>query len=152
MGLYIPGTDRKKADEGHVRNGLLHLGCQITGTQVEPDRDAKQRILIKLRHPIQGGKHSITNLAEDNAKRHKCQVAYYQSLVRIDRQIHGWGKSYRFITNRLPFAHMDKEVDLLLQQYQEWFFGQIAFADSKCKRRILGITLLQDLPLSTRPT
>jgi hypothetical protein len=150
MGLYAPGTDRKKADEGHIRNGLLHLGCKITGTQVEPDKDAKQRILMKLRTTIQNAKKSILSLGESNAKRHKCQLAYYQSLSRLDRQIHGWGKSYRFITNRLPFAQIDKEVDLLLQEYQEWFFAQIAFADSKCKRRILGVTLLQDLPTATK--
>ncbi len=150
MGLYAPGGDKKKADEGHVRNGVLHLGCLICGIQVEPDKDAKQRIIAKIQQTIDKAKESISAFSKTDACRSSRELAYYQALARIDRQVHGWGNSYRFISSRLCFSQLDKEIDQILSNFEQWFFSHISYVDHKKKRRIQGITLLQDITLSER--
>lgn len=150
MELYPPGKDKKKADEGHIRNGLMHLGCIINNGQVEPDKDARVRIIDKINNVISDAKRDINSLSPDDARRPKRQQAYYQSLVKIDQKIHAWGTSYSFVNNRLPFNQIDKEIDGIIALYEQWFFGKLMRADRKKKRRLQGITLLQDMPPSPR--
>jgi hypothetical protein len=69
-------------------------------------------------------------------------------LTKIDRQLHGWANSYRFVSNRLPFLQLDGKGDEILSEYEQWFFARIVHVDKRTKRRVLGITLLHDVHLA----
>ncbi len=69
--------------------------------------------------------------------------------MRIDNKVRGWGDAYAFVSNRLPFAQMDRKIGRILDDFHHWC-ARIRRDRSHSERaRILGVALLQDTPAHT---
>ena len=82
----------------------------------------------------------------DQLKR-RSEITYIQSLVRIDKQIKGWGDSFTFCTDTLYRHQLDTELNEIIKKYRDKFFKKINFLSMDKQRRMFGITLLKDIEL-----
>ena len=145
MTLYEPTKGSDKAEEGNVSKGFIYLGCKIFPKHIEPSVTSKQNLLRKIKKEISNGKKYISSLCEDPDLTRRTQSAYLQVLSRIDRVIYGWGQSFSFCNNRLPFKNLDQETSNIINEFNNWYKIKTISLTSEQKRRALGVTLLQDI-------
>jgi RNA-directed DNA polymerase len=145
MSCYEPGDDSHKAFEGLIADGFDFLGCRIHPDGVSPSRRGRRKLLGEIASAIADGKAQMRRFAEHPSPR-ESEQAYAQTLARIDKKIRGWGDAHRFVTNRLPFAQIDREIDAMLNDFRHWFARLHAEVDAPTKRRISGVALLGDTP------
>jgi len=144
MSLYTPVKGSDKAEEGKVESSFTYLGCKIMPNHVAPCKPSMMNLLKKIDSEVAGSKKFITKILDDNNSR-KLEAAYIQSLNRIDRIIYGWGKSLSFCSDGLPFKKLDKGIDKKLRDYEEWFDNKRKNLPLLQRRRISGISCLQDI-------
>ena len=144
MEFYPPVKGSDKAEEGKVENSFTYLGCKIMPNHVSPCKPSMMDLLKKIDSEIIGSKKFITKLLKDDNAR-KLETTYIQSLNRIDRIIYGWGKSFSFCSDRLPFKKLDKDIDKKLSDYNVWFEEKRKNLPLLQRRRILGISCLEDV-------
>ena len=144
MTLYDPAQSPDKAEMGKIDKGFTYLGCKIMPNQVSPCKPSMVNLTKKIDSEITSCKKFITETLEEDKPR-KVETAYIQSLNRIDRIIYGWAKSFSFCNDRLPFINLDKEIDTKLRKYEEWYDDRRKSLPLLQRRRILGISCLQDV-------
>lgn len=145
MTCYAPGDGSQKAFLGRVSDGFDFLGCRIHPDGVSPARRARRKLLSGVSQIISETKARIRAIGEGPSRR-RSESMYAQALVLIDRKICGWGDAYRFVTNRVVFAQIDRELDAMLDEFRGWFSRRYANADARMRRRIFGVALLSDTP------
>lgn len=144
MSLYDPSQNTDKAEAGKTESSFTFLGCKLMPNQVAPSKASISNLIFKIESEIAFGKKSISNLLLKGTSR-KTEIAYIQSLNRIDRIIYGWGKSFSFCNDRLPFKKIDQEIDQKLKDYEEWYFEKRQNLNCLQRRRLTGIACLQDI-------
>ncbi len=145
MSLYDPAKEPNKAEEGHIRNGFTYLGCRVTHNQVEPSASSRQNLLTKIKKEVSDAKINISSLAENPELKRRGESAYIQALARIDKIVYGWGKSFSFCNNRLPFQTLDRDSSKMIGEFEEWFLNKKKLLSAVQQRRAQGVTLLQDI-------
>jgi hypothetical protein len=145
MACYEPGDGSQKAFLGRVADGFDFLGCRVHPDGIAPARRTRRALLRDLARTIDEAKGRILDARKPGARR-RAEPLYVQTLDRIDRTLRGWGDAYRFVTNRVPFAQMDAEVDRMLRGFQGWFARLSGDATPEARRRMSGIALLGDTP------
>jgi RNA-directed DNA polymerase len=148
MTCYDPGDGSQKAFRGQTAHGFNFLGCRIHPDGVSPTRSARRKLLREIAVIISEAKQQIREL-QRAASRRGSEGAYVQTMARIDRKVRGWGDAYRFVTNRVAFSQIDREIDRKLDSFERWFRRQCSLADARTKRRISGVALLGDTPPRT---
>jgi hypothetical protein len=144
MSLYPPTKGSDKAEEGKVEKSFTYLGCKVMPNQVAPCKPSMSNLVKKIESEISGSKKFITELLEDDTTR-RLESAYVQSLNRIDRIIYGWGKSFSFCSDRLPFQKLDKDIDKIINKYEAWYLEKRDGLPLLQRRRIGGLSCLQDI-------
>lgn len=152
MHLYQPGKNKDKAEAGHIRRGLTYLGVALSGTDTAPTRESRSRLLRRVEERLTVGRSAIEKFSMSSDNRRKRQRAFIQTLSDIDLVVYGWGQSYSFVSNRLPFRDMDLAIDKQLRAFENWFssFGKNLAAQGY--RRALGVALLSDVERKPLPS
>jgi RNA-directed DNA polymerase len=146
MSCYQPGDGSQKATLGLATDGFDFLGCAVHPDGISPARRARRKLLRDIVSAITAGKRDILHFRQPSERR-RTELAYCQTLVHIDKKVRGWGDAYRFVTNRVAFAQLDREIDSLVNDFEHWFRRQTSDAsEPRLKRRMLGVALLADTP------
>jgi hypothetical protein len=147
MDAYKPGDRSRKASEGKISSGFDFLGCRINSENVGPSRTAQKKCLEIVKSELREGRDRTSKYATENENR-RAEETYIQTLMKADRKIRGWGDSFSFCDNRVPFSQLDKAIDDQLGQFRSWFGSQVTQADTRAFRRMYGVALLSDTPRS----
>jgi hypothetical protein len=143
MSCYAPGDGSQKAALGLVADGFQFLGCQIHPDGISPARVSSRKLLKDIGSIIAEAKINIL-ACSDSRRRRRTETTYIQALSMIDRKIRGWGDVYKFVSNRLPFAQLDREITRILEEFRLWLYRRLARCDDRSRRRMLGVSLLSD--------
>ncbi len=144
MKLYDPKASPDKASSGLTSNGFEFLGCSIRGARVSPSSEACKREIKKVQSEVQFAKVQINKYMFEPALARNAELAFCQTLKKIDDSLRSWAKSFSFVSDRLPFAQMDREISKLIFQFENWFLSAGGKANEAQKRRAYGVYLLGD--------
>lgn len=149
MTAYRPGENKEKASEGKISTGFNFLGCSVLGNHVSPSKDAQQKLLGKVTAALNYGRKSVEEFANSDKKR-RAEVAYAQTLDQVDNIVRGWGDSFAFCNDRMPFLRADKRIDEALNKFRGWVFNKSKAKSNAQVRRIMGVSVLGDTPHLTK--
>jgi hypothetical protein len=79
-----------KAEAGAVRAGFEFLGCAISPGLIQPSRDARRKIVMKIDAIFRNGLRSVA-LSRTAEPTQIPKQRYAQTLARVDQVLHGWG-------------------------------------------------------------
>lgn len=145
MTCYAPGDGSQKGAAGATARGFEFLGCRVHPSGVSPAPKAQRRLLEAVDRTLDEGRAAIEGWERAEVRR-RAEPAYAQTLARVDRLVRGWGDAYRFVSNRVVFAQLDRQLDRRLTRFRRWFVERWAERSPAEKRRMLGVALLQDTP------
>jgi hypothetical protein len=141
LDAYAPGSAAGKATRGLTSSGFDFLGCFIHPGFVQPSRDARDRLMLRVRTLIQDGKHALRTVSEGGTAP---RMRFVQTLDELDKVVRGWQHSYLFCNSPQTMADLDAKIDdeivSLVNAYQRLARG----ADAAAGRRLLGVQLLTD--------
>ncbi len=146
---YSPGTDAK-AEAGRVQDGFDFLGCAFSPGLIQPARLARKKIRAQIDAILAEGRRSIAASRTAEADRIPKQ-RYAQTLDRINRVLQGWGHAYAFCDGRQCFVTIDGYVDAKISRFQGEIASILARVPAATARRVLGVHLLSDTPISPLP-
>lgn len=146
---HAPFPGSSKASSGRIREGFDFLSYRFHGAdQVSPSRAAKQSLLAAIKKTLSESRRVIEAQAS-SARR--AEPRLIQTLNLVDRRVRGWGDAFKDIDQRLEFAQLDAEIRRLLEPFlRRYLHCPINLATAESMRR-LGIAVLIDTPISTRP-
>ena len=101
-----------------------------------------------VRAVIRDARTAIDRFSKTDERR-RAEAAYTQAVALIDRKIRGWGDAFSFVTNRLPYAQLDRQLDEILGEFRNWHVRQCKTASPQERRRMTGVALLADSPPPT---
>ncbi|MCY2963720.1 MAG: reverse transcriptase domain-containing protein [Planctomycetota bacterium] len=135
MSCYAPCDGSQKGVLTSVADGFDFLGCRVHPSGISPSRRARQQLPDGVASLLRDGRGA--------------EAGYAQILTQIDRKVRGWGDAFRFITNRVAFAQLDREIDRQLAEFRGWYARLYRLADGQSRRRLDGIALLSETPPDT---
>jgi len=144
MEAHVPGDGTDKAARGITVKGFDFLGFNVSTSGLAPSRKSIKRLDEKFTDLVIAGKKSVVSM--QSASERRSEVAYIQSLTKIDNMLRGWGDAYRICNRRLEMSRFDQRVGELLRNYRHWFSEQIRDATSEQIMRMQGVALLRDTP------
>ncbi len=145
MTCYAPRDGSQKGVLTSVTEGFDFLGCRVHPSGISPSRRARQQLLDGIASLLRDGRERLKTMAQSGNRR-RAEAGYAQILTQIDRKVRGWGDAFRFITNRVAFAQLDREIDRQLAEFRGWYARLYRLADVKSRRRLDGISLLSETP------
>jgi hypothetical protein len=86
--------------------------------------------------------------AAAGGERPKVQQCYAQTLNRLNGIILGWGHAFRFCNAPQVMASLDASVDIEMRRFLQEAKALLSSTNAQQRRRILGVQLLADLPVS----
>jgi len=149
MDAYDPSSHPEKAAMGEVLEGFDFLGCHVQPGLVMPSKEARTKLLKKVRQICRDGERTMKEAREHGNARGQ---RYAQTLVMLDRTIKGWGDSFAFCNAEQVFQALDKKIDHEINKFRA-VANTLARKQTPLVRRwILGVHALQDThhkPLAT---
>jgi len=146
MRSYDPRTEAHKAEEGHVDDGFVYLGCQVSsGRLVQPSEAARRKLLASVRESLMEGRRGV-RAAADATDMTLPKQRYAQTITDVDNILKGWGHAFAFCTSRMVFSELDRKVDALLAEFHAFVRRHGAGMPPAIRRRILGVHLLAETP------
>jgi hypothetical protein len=140
---HDPSGSSGKAGRGEIAAGFDFLSFHVNGSGIAPSRGAKAEFLDDVKSCVRAAKREL--LADQGDPR-RAQGRFVQSLDLLDCKIRGWGDAFREADQRLAFAQLDRELDVLVQDYVRWFLSKVDRHSPAAQRRMWGIALLGDTP------
>lgn len=144
LGMEISAS---KTSRGDIARGFVFLGIDIANGAIRPSRESRRRLIERVSSALDEGAHALRSYQK--AGKIDRTLSLVRTLHEVSGIVSGWGHHYSFCNEKSIFSQLDVEVDGLLRQYLGTYTNQIAKADRKAKRRLIGIPLLEDLV--TRP-
>ena len=141
---FAANADKRKTQQGHVRNGFDFLGYFCSPGLFQPSRAACEGLLETIDKHIANGRKSITKTRREKNSWADMQ-RYAQTQALVDRVVRGWGDAFAYTTLPIVMDNLDVEIDGRLDAFKSWFARQMAAADRKAKRRMGGVGLLGDV-------
>lgn len=130
------GKCSQKAEQGCIgRNSFVFLGYHCEPGIFQPTKDAKKKLFVKI-------KQSLYN----TNKLHKDEVSYIRALQTVSNIIKGWGNAYSYSTNPKYMKDTDKEIFRIIDDFKKKYWRNFRKISDEDKLRMLGISLLQDIP------
>jgi RNA-directed DNA polymerase len=140
LDAYDPATDKKKAEEGEVKQGFGFLGCKIFPGQVIPDADSRARLVEKVRRIFSDG----LKLARQPATALKHGATFAESILKVSNTVRGWGNTYFFCNDERIFRQLDQQIDQLVENFMRSHNARTASLPDSERRLSLGVRLLAD--------
>jgi RNA-directed DNA polymerase len=141
LDAYVPEPGSDKAKAGLTKAGFDFLGCSINPGFIQPSRDARERLLLRVRTLLRNSKRALRTVAAGGSVG---RMRFVQTLDELNKVIKGWGQSYSFCNSAQTMADLDAKIDEeiagLFSAYQMLIRG----ASSATRRRLLGVQLLND--------
>lgn len=147
MEVYDPIRHPEKAGFGPVTKGFDFLGCRINPGQVAPSPEVRSRLMEKISRVLSDGKKAVIAAGRFDSPPEmlQCQV---QTLIRIDGILKGWGHAFSFCNTPQVFVALDDKVDIAIMDFMQMCHSLGQGKTPKQRRRILGVHLLADTPLT----
>jgi RNA-directed DNA polymerase len=141
LDLYLPEPGSTKAKAGLTRAGFDFLGCSVDPGLIQPSRDARDRLLKRVRSLLDEGRVSLRRVAEGGAAE---DMQFAQTLVEIHKAVKGWGQSYWFCNAIGTMVDLDSKIDDEIEQFVGTYLALGRGASPAMHRRLLGVHLLSD--------
>jgi RNA-directed DNA polymerase len=132
-----------KTFKGDITRGFVFLGIDIANGAIRPSRESRVRLLSKVSAAFTEGARALRS--HRNTGKIDRQFSLIRTLHEVSGIVSGWGHHYSFCNEKAIFSQLDVELDGLLRAYLGAYSDAIKRADSKGKRRLIGIALLEDL-------
>lgn len=139
--------DRAKADCGEVSGGFDFLGCTIKGDRITPKKSSMARLREKVKDVFDSSLLAMRQ-PETIAGKHE---TYADAVRTAGLIIRSWGETYSFCTDHQALKEEDGNLRIIFQRYNERTKTRLAKVDDLDKRRILGLSLLQDCSIDRSP-
>ena len=145
LSLYDPDDRPDKAKIGSVSDGFEFLSYKFRGSEIAAADTAKQRLLSSIDKEISLAKKAIR---KSKGEARRADERFVQALNLLDHRIRGWGDSFRYVTRRLEFVHLDNAISKKISSFERWFFSYRGNLTTRQDRqRALGVALLHDTPI-----
>jgi RNA-directed DNA polymerase len=141
MECHDPHDGAGKACMGTMADGVDFLSFHIDDRNVYPSKKVRDNFVNDVRDTIHNAKKAI-NSVKDEPRR--AEPRFVQSLGLLDRKIRGWGDAFSATTMRFTLAQLDKQIDVLIKGYLNWFGRVRGGRSANHQRRLMGIALLID--------
>lgn len=151
MDAYNPDTDKEKAGIGRIDKGFDFLGCHIIGKSISPSKKSKVKLIENITQTLKDGNSRIKKYHTDNKTR-RAEETFIQTINQIDRKIRGWGDSFNFSNDTLPFIHLDKKLKSIIGDFIGSNLKVMSNLTHEQRFRSYGIALLQDTPPRKEPS
>lgn len=150
LGLKVhdPTRSGDKAERGRIEEGFVFLGYQIQRGLIQPSKKSRTKFMNNLDETIQEGRKNIERALKVKFRK-SSSFCYVQTLRKIDDITCGWGESFSFSNSELTMKDMDRKIDKKIEQFKIYFNRRMYNIDCDQKRRVLGVTLLRDMPRKT---
>ncbi len=137
-------TSQGKAQYGLVESGFIFLGYDIRPGLMQPSKQARKTFLNTLDRHLRYGREAILDvLSAQDSFAHRQR--YVQTLALLDRVVRGWGNSFAYSNATATTNDLDKQIELKIEQFRDWYRRKLRDADWKAKRRAGGVCLLADI-------
>lgn len=140
LSVYDPRVHGDKAEHGISRKGFEFLGCDIREDRIRPASRSvarlKERVSTTFDNAIKHLKNPEKAIFERNT--------YRDALYEVSNVIRGWGNTYAFCTDDTLMQNIDVVIDAKILNFNTRYKRKIRAIDSKNKRRLMGIFLLED--------
>jgi hypothetical protein len=142
LDAYAPEPGSTKAKAGLTKAGFEFLGCSIDPGLIQPSRDARDRLLFRVRTLVQEGKHTLRAVAAGASS--VGRMRFVQTLDELNKVIRGWGQSYSFCNSAQTMADLDARIDEEIEGLSSAYQMLVRGANSATRRCLLGVYLLHD--------
>jgi len=141
MKLYPPdGSMPEKAAQGETRTLFEFLGCEISASFVRPSRQARERIVGKVRERFDEALADLRTGAVARGSRRKSSIV--RTLADVHNVVRSWSGSYSFCNADQILRTVDRQIDREIAR----FLGeagrirrQTADENETMGRRVLGV-------------
>jgi len=144
QGMPVSAAKTSRAD---ITRGFVFLGIDIANGAIRPSKESRRRLIERVSSALDEGAHALRSYGKTG--KIDRTLSLVRTLYEVSGIVSGWGHHYSFCNEKSIFSQLDVEVDGLLRQYLGTYTSEIAKADRRAKRRLVGIPLLEDLV--TRP-
>jgi RNA-directed DNA polymerase len=141
---FAANTNVEKAGHGKVDDGFVFLGYDIRPGLYQPSRKARQALCKAIDDHIRFGRYAITDV-KSAGNSFASRQRYAQTLVLLDKVVHGWGDAFAYSNAPNTLETLDMEISRKLDTFGGWFARQVKDQDWKKKRRLGGVGLLVDI-------
>lgn len=140
---YDPRFQSDKSQMGAVNknSSFLFLGCEVRPGMVRPSRDARTRLISKIKTSADDCKRQLKKIADSRVPTKK---ALAQTLTDIRNILKGWKDSYGFCNDQQVMKALDQKIDEQLRELFRIYRKYAKEADQGQKRRLWGIPPLTD--------
>jgi ribonuclease HI/retron-type reverse transcriptase len=141
---FAANTNAEKAGHGMVDDGFVFLGYDIRPGLYQPSRKARQALGKAIDDHIRFGRYAISDV-RSAGNSFESRQRYAQTLVLLDKVVHGWGDAFAYSNAPNTLDNLDMEISRKLDTFRDWFARQIKDQDWKTRRRLGGVGLLVDI-------
>lgn len=138
--VYDPRTKADKAEHGLTKNGFQFLGCHIRPNRVRPSdssvRKFKERVKGIFKESLLALKDPLKAVLQGNS--------YKDTLTKLSNTIRGWGNTYSFCSDDHLMLNIDKDIDILIAEFNQNYRRRLSTLSASDKRRMNGVFLLSD--------
>src|SRR3972149_6528918 len=140
LDAYDPAVDRKKAEEGLVKDGFGFLGCEIHPSQIIPDADSRASIIQKVKKILDDG----LKFAKQPVAALKQKMTFAETILRVSNTVRGWGNTYFFCNDDRVFNQLDQKIDALVESFRRSYDARTKSLSVTERRLSIGVRLLAD--------
>lgn len=131
-----------------LNEGFEFLGVEILPGLIRPTVKARTRFLQSLKAIFEDSRKQF--IGYRNGQPLPKHAALLGTLKRADGAIQGWGKHYRFCTDRRSFTNVDIEIAAIIKQYLGFYGEERRAASDDKASSMLGIELLSNIDFSSK--
>ena len=140
---YIPGDGTGKAESGDTDRKFDFLGCTISPGSVWPNKEARKRIISKVRDILQRGENYLKHESYSSMK--SSSYSLIQTLTLVNDTLRAWTNHYSFCNDNQALVQIDEKVDVLISKYLGTYANRRKrLEDPQARRRMFGVFLAAD--------
>jgi len=133
----------EKTTRGGINRPFTFLGIDLGNGAIRPGQESRRRLLANVSAVLYDGACAFRSHAKSGTIDRSATLI--RTLYEVSGIVAGWGKHYSFCNEKNIFCQLDSQLDSLLHEYLGVYSDSIKQADSKGKRHLLGIPLLEEL-------
>lgn len=138
---------REKTSE-HPRSiseGFEFLGVEILSGLVRPAPRARAKFLHSIQAICRDGQAAL--VGHRNGVPMMKKQALLGTLKQLDGAIQGWGKHYRFCSDKLFFKNVDRKIATMVDTYISFYNSRAREIPTEHSMEVLGIERLETIEL-----
>jgi RNA-directed DNA polymerase len=137
-------VSKQKAQHGSSDQLFIFLGYELNREIRRPSPKAQSDLISNVQRHLDDSKIDIQNQINRKPNTYP-NKKYIQTLFLIDKIVLGWGHAFSYSSE--SFSKIDSEINKRLLKFNDWFKNTSSTLNGDLKRRILGVSLLKDIPV-----